>query len=125
MQPRTIVDVSPENRWTGGVLDEMRQTADPLGDRTVAALFENSGMDSVNSLWDRLLKNDQIPPEGLPREIQTYLQQSGALPAWADSQLISEGERFFIDRGIFCPTARSRALPADGFHLFCGPPAAA
>jgi hypothetical protein len=102
MQPRTIVDAPPENRWTNEFLDQIRQTGDPLGDRTVAALFENGGLDSVNSLWNRLLKNEQIPPERLPREIQTYLQQSGGLPPWADPQLISEGEQFFINRGVFC-----------------------
>ncbi len=102
MQPRTSVDFGRETQWTEEFLNEMRQTADPLGDRTIAALFENGGLDSVNSLWDRLLKNDQIPPGGLPREIQTYLQQSGALPAWANPQLISEGESFFINRGVFC-----------------------
>ena len=102
MQPRTSVDLGRETQWTEEFLNEMRQTADPLGDRTIAALFENGGLDSVNSLWDRLLKNDQIPPGGLPREIQTYLQQSGALPAGADPQLISEGESFFINRGVFC-----------------------
>ena len=65
-----------ESKWTDQFLDECRQVAEPLGDDTVSALFQTNGIDAINSLWDLLLKNDQIPPQGLPPLIYDYLEKS-------------------------------------------------
>jgi len=97
-----LQDSSRESRWTDQILDQMRQTGDPLGDTTVAAIFQEHGIEAVNSLWERIRQQNFISPEGLPPQIYSYLQQSSQLPSWADPKLIAQGERFFVDRGIFC-----------------------
>jgi hypothetical protein len=84
-------------RWTDAFLDQMRRTADPLGDETVAKIFQAGDVNAVNSLWDHL-KNDATPPAGLG----DYLEKSAILPAWADPKLIEQGEQLFTDRGVFC-----------------------
>ena len=93
-----------ECKWTDQFLDEMRLQRDPLGDAAVAALFQNNEIDGVNSLWDILLRNDQIPQTGLHPEIYDYLEKSAAFPIWADYRLIEQGENFFAEKGLFCLT---------------------
>ncbi len=88
--------------WTGAFLDQMRQTTDPLGDETIADIVKKHEVEIINTIWQQLVKSDQIPPTGMPPEVAAYLDNSGRLPPWADSGLISKGEDFFMDRGFFC-----------------------
>jgi hypothetical protein len=97
-----MAGTEPGEKWTGPFLNQMRLTADPLGDDTVTALFKNHGIQAVNDLWEKLLKNDGVPVEQLPPEIRTYLEKSGTLPAWAQPGLIEKAQKLFADRGFFC-----------------------
>lgn len=94
------------DRWTDSFLDEMKWTGDPLGDEIVTELFNQHGIEAVDSLLKHLGANDEILPGTAPKEIQTcledYLQKSAILPAWADATRIKQGEAFFERRGIFC-----------------------
>ena len=112
MQSAPNEDSEPGKKWTGPFLDQMRLTADPLADDVVGALFKNHDIDAVNNLWTQLLHHDGIPEQDLPEEIRPYLAASGALPSWANPDLIAKAQQLFVDRGFFCLlTLLSASLP--------------
>jgi len=88
--------------WTDEFLQQMRQTADPLADDTISALFAQHGITAVNSLWNDLVANDELPPASSPPVIQAYFARSAEFPPWADFKLIAQGETFFEQRGVLC-----------------------
>src|SRR5438067_722199 len=87
---------------TAQFLDQMRQTADPVGDATMAAIFQENKLTALNSLWQGLLQRNQFPPQGLPAQIYPFLEESAQFPTWANRDLIAQAEKLFVDRGIFC-----------------------
>ncbi len=89
-----------QQKLTDTFLDEMRQTGDPLADDTVQALFEEGKVDAVNQLMANLIRNDQMVPADLPPVVHDYLEQSAALPDWADPKQIKQGEEVFRDYGL-------------------------
>jgi hypothetical protein len=106
VNPETQNDGGVAGSWTNSFLEEMKRTGDPLGDEIVNALFNEHGIEAVNSLWIHLRANDEISPANAPKEIQMcledYLQKSAVMPACADAARIKQGEAFFERRGIFC-----------------------
>ncbi|HUI54148.1 MAG TPA: oxygenase MpaB family protein [Bryobacteraceae bacterium] len=98
----------PQPAWTNDLLDRMRGQADPLADQAVGQVFADGEIQAVNSLMQRLVENDGIPPDGLPDVIHAYLDQSDQLPEWADAALIKTGEDVFWKYGpqviatLFC-----------------------
>jgi hypothetical protein len=67
-------------RWTDGLLDEMRGRGDPRADGLIDHLFATDGVGSVNRLLRAVTRNDDIPPEALPRAVHDYLAES-SVPA--------------------------------------------
>jgi ER-bound oxygenase mpaB/B'/Rubber oxygenase, catalytic domain len=89
-----------DDRWTGDLLDRMRQAGDPLADSTVRAVFDKGEVAAVNELLTRLVRNDDIPAGPWPPQLAEYLRLSGQLPSWADGGLIRAGERVFLRYGL-------------------------
>lgn len=102
MNPENTGGGGTNGRWSNAFLDEMQQTGDLSGDEAMSELFSRHGIEAVNSLWSDLIKNDEMPPTSLPKEIQAYFEESAIFPEWADPKLIAQGETFFGGRGIFC-----------------------
>jgi hypothetical protein len=68
------------NVWSDSLLDEMRQTGDPLADGVIATLFADSEVDQVNALMRTLISNEFIEPKALPPAVDEYLMQTNRLP---------------------------------------------
>lgn len=98
--------------WSNERLDAARHEADPLADRVVEAIFREGERKAVNRLLITIVRNDQIPPEGLPPVVKIFLEESSTLPDWADVKLIERGEQIFTNHGPLCLAALiSASLP--------------
>lgn len=89
-----------EQSYSKVFLDEMRHTGDPLADNTVQDIFERGEVGEVNRLLAQLIRDDQASPEGLPPEVQNYLNESAILPSWKNDDLIAQGEEMFRTHGL-------------------------
>ncbi len=83
------------SRWTGSVLDPMRQVCDPLADNLIASLQASGNVQSVNALMRTLVEIDQVPPGQVSPAVLEFLDTSAVLPEWADAGKIKLGERLF------------------------------
>ncbi|MFG2653521.1 oxygenase MpaB family protein [Streptomyces sp. NPDC048436] len=78
-------------RW---VWDE---EADPL----LASLLDRGAVPEVNRLlWD-WNRNDQPLPDGLPKDLRTFMEQARRLPSWADKGKLEAAAEFNKSRGLY------------------------
>jgi hypothetical protein len=77
----------------------MRQVGDPLADAVIAELFAESEIGAVNRLMRDLVTNELPIPDTLPPIVRDYLIETGALPNWADPNLVAAGEQVFWRHG--------------------------
>ncbi len=80
--------------------EELRMQGDPEADQVIQDLYAKGELASVNELLGLLVKNNALPPNGLPQSVIDYLEQSSALPAWADANKINESEQLFGVYGL-------------------------
>ncbi len=78
-----------------GVLQAMRQQADPPADEVVERLMQSGQREALHHWWQSIRTNAASVPDHLPQEIKYYLLQTQNLPAWADKRRIQRGQRFF------------------------------
>ena len=83
------------NRWTDKFLDEMREVADPLADEVVRLVIESGGLDDFNKMIRHLVNNRDTLPASMPKIVQEYFEKTQILPAWANIEKITRGERVF------------------------------
>src|SRR5262245_58016105 len=87
-----------QDRWTDEFLEAMRKVGDPLADDTVAEVFRAGAVEAVNSLLSALVRNDQIPPSGLPAKGYEFLEATSGLPQ-LDAAKVERGEKLFMSHG--------------------------
>ncbi len=87
-------------KWTQEFFEKMQQTADPLADSVVDAIFAEGSLESVNRTLVELTQNDQEIPASLPKAVHDYFEESAILPEWADPRVIKIGEDLFTDYGM-------------------------
>lgn len=102
-------------RW---VWDE---EADPL----VASLLDRGAVPEVNRLlwdWER---NDQPLPDGLPRDLRTFMNEARQLPSWADRDKLEAAAEFNKTRGLYLNLLNgvgggmlSTAIPAEARSVY-------
>lgn len=115
--------------WTSELLDRMQYEADPLADRTIAAILGPwQGLDAAatraelvaqnahrwellgavsrvfdgwkdNASLERWVAPPDTPPE-VAAAIEAYLRAAPGLPAWADGAKIERAEALFMDFGV-------------------------
>jgi mpaB/rubber oxygenase-like protein len=118
-----MTGANESSRWTDERLNRMRKLGDRRADKRVKALFKRGDVDAVNDLMDTLVSNDQLVPEGLPKEIQAYLAESWALPEWADLNKIKRGQQLFETWGVlitlclFCASLPAAYAAANGVKV--------
>ncbi|MGW0532308.1 oxygenase MpaB family protein [Streptomyces sp. NPDC003032] len=78
-------------RW---VWDE---EADPL----VASLLDRGAVPEVNRLLWNWERNDQPLPDGLPRDLRTFMEEARRLPSWADRAKLETAADFNKSRGLY------------------------
>jgi ER-bound oxygenase mpaB/B'/Rubber oxygenase, catalytic domain len=123
------------------LLDRMQYQADPLADRTIAAILgqwhQPAGtlgagtlasthalqwkrLEAVNSVFADWKTNSdlehwhadpKLPPE-VAGPLQDYVREARALPAWADHAAIDRAEQIFLDHGVLsCTLLFCASLP--------------
>lgn len=85
--------------WPQAQLDQLRQIGDPLADEAVAAIIADKGPEEARHLFDRLIRNIELPKDELPASLQPFWQATNALPDWADWERIELANDFFLDHG--------------------------
>ena len=82
------------SRWTDALLDRMQSTGDDCVDKRVRKVFEDGGVDAVNDIMRRLVRNDQPVPEELPAEIRDYLAGAWPCPSGPTWERSSAGSSY-------------------------------
>ncbi len=88
--------------WTDDFLDAMRQAADPPADEAVAQLVQQQGLHSSRQLFDRLIREIEIPISDLPHPLHDFVKAQQWIPSWADQQRVAQAYDFFVDHGPKC-----------------------
>ncbi len=88
-------------KWQDPFIAEMRQVGDPLADETIERVFETGEIQRVNDLLTSLVRNDQVPVEGLDPHVQAYLAATEETPV-TDPEMVREAQQFFVDTAISC-----------------------
>ena len=118
-----MVGGQAESRWTDALLDRMRGIADPVADRSVAAVLDRGGVAAVNDLMQHLVRVDQPVPDQLPSEVRTYLDTTLPMPDWADPDKIRRGQELFENWGLdiavclFCCSLPSSYAAGNGVQV--------
>jgi hypothetical protein len=81
--------------WNTDYLDAQREIGDEPADRVIAAVVRNHAIAKVDEMFRSLVRNDGIVPEHMPPEVHAFLDETAALPEWAEPDLIARGENFF------------------------------
>src|ERR1041385_7181927 len=90
--------ISPQEKWPDTLLAQARTLGDPLADRTIGEIFEHGEVARVNDLLTTLIRNDEVPPQGLDPEIYAYLRDTDVVPT-VQQDLVQEGEQLFAKHG--------------------------
>lgn len=112
-----------ESRWTTELLDRKRQLCDEVADGPVATVFESGGVRAVNEIMKTLVRSDQMLPAELPDELESYLNETLAMPDWADERKIARGQRLFETWGVqislclFCASLPASYAAAKGVKV--------
>ncbi|HYV96304.1 MAG TPA: oxygenase MpaB family protein [Gemmatimonadaceae bacterium] len=100
------------SRWPAELLDAARKKGDPVADAVVDQIEADHGTALVGEMLSKLWRNNAIPDftgSPLAPVIDKYLDDTQALPPWADQHKIRIAEQLFFDHGIMTVLA-----------LFCG-----
>jgi hypothetical protein len=93
------------------LLDQMRQTGDPLADAVIAEYVTAGEVPQLNALLGRLHAN-MADPKGYPPALAAYLDTSATLPDWADPVRIEKAQRLFTLHGpVFGLVMLFKSLP--------------
>jgi ER-bound oxygenase mpaB/B'/Rubber oxygenase, catalytic domain len=87
---------------TVDALQQFRFVTDPLADETIARIITAGEEKQINQVLMTLVRNDSFQKgmfvsfgSEIADLLDQYIQVSGALPDWADPELISKGEHLF------------------------------
>jgi hypothetical protein len=85
-----------DDRWSNEFLNAMRQVTDPVADDVIRDVVDRHDLQMLNRILRSLVENDEIVPDDLPARVYEFLDETAALPDWADSQLIARGQSTFL-----------------------------
>jgi uncharacterized protein (DUF2236 family) len=80
-------------------LDRLRAAGDPSVDGVVDELARSGEIRAVSRVLRHLVDNDQPVPSELPESIARWLEDTRALPAWADRERLERGCRLVLEHG--------------------------
>jgi len=86
-------------KWTNAFLVNKRQAADPIADNIILNVVERNGSDAAQNIFDKLIRNIDLPIQELPDEIKLFIQQKVILPEWFRDKDIINSNLFFKDHG--------------------------
>lgn len=85
--------------WTNEFLDRKRTEADPLADDVLKKLIQSNGLEASRKLFDKLIRNIDLPVDDLPDEIQDFMEATLELPDWLSEEDLDRSNAFFVDHG--------------------------
>lgn len=109
--------------WTNEQLDNLRLQGDPLADRAVAAIFDRHDIEQSRAVLRALIDHENPRLAGLPPELNEFLDQTSALPEWADAARLTRGQAVFerwgvaISVALFCASLPSAYACANGVRV--------
>jgi ER-bound oxygenase mpaB/B'/Rubber oxygenase, catalytic domain len=86
-------------QYGDALLDSLRQEGDPTADAVIQELAETGEIRAVSKVLRHLVDNDQPIPAELPGSIARWLEDTAALPAWADYDRMVHGADLVVDHG--------------------------
>jgi hypothetical protein len=86
--------------YSDGLLDSLRNVADPLADEAIAHLGQVGSRAQVGALIPRLVAVPAPDPGDLPASIEAWLDQHAKLPAWADRERLNRASALWVKRGV-------------------------
>lgn len=89
----------PAENWTNTLLDQKRLLGDPLADEVMASIVNERGIAEAQILFDKLIRNVDMPLDAFPPIIQQYLKQTNQLPDWTDWRKVELAHELFLDHG--------------------------
>ena len=95
--------VEARGRWTDDLLDRMRGRADPEADVVVARYFEEAGGASPHRFFRQIATRFEPVREECSAAVLDYLDDTPALPVWADPERMRLGQDFFGRWGLYVP----------------------
>ena len=81
------------------LLTQLRGVGDPPADEVMESILAGQHIHAINRMLGRLLDNDDIPEECRFPEVSAFLQETRALPDWADPSRVENAERVFARYG--------------------------
>lgn len=85
--------------WTNEFLDRQRFIGDPPADQALAELVEAHGLEESRRLFDRLIRNIDLPLDDVSSHLRPFLEATSSLPPGADPDIISTAQALFLDHG--------------------------
>ncbi len=113
----------PTPRWSDGLLDAMRQSADPVADAVVEGIFQKGQLAAVNEVLGQLFRSTEPLPPGLPPEVAQYFEDTQALPSWTDVAKLQTAQKLFARAGwetaaaLFCSSLPQAYAAAKGARV--------
>lgn len=86
-------------QWTHPYLDQQRLIGDPLADQAIDQLVEVQGPEESRRLFDRLIRNVDLPLDTVSGPLRDYLEATHALPATTDWAMVRQAHELFVDHG--------------------------
>jgi uncharacterized protein (DUF2236 family) len=105
--------------YDDALLDRLRSAGDPNVDGLVDDLARAGEIRAVSRVLRHLVDNDQPIPSELPESIARWLEESRALPAWADRERLERGCRLVEMHG---PQACLALSTASLVYCYAGYP---
>src|SRR5260221_3383871 len=87
------------DRWTDELFVTMRTRGDSSADPLMDSVKDRDGLQMISDIFNHLVRNNDLPTDKLPPLVQQYLQDSSALPAWADHDKLVLGSQAFNELG--------------------------
>lgn len=118
-----MINKDSDRIWTNEQLDKLRLQGDPLADRAVAAVFERHDLKQSQAVLRALIDHENPRRADLPPELNEFLDQTSALPEWADTARTARGQAVFerwgvaISVALFCASLPSAYACANGVHV--------
>jgi hypothetical protein len=81
------------------LLADARDAGDPLADETIQTVSSSQDIGPVNQIMRALVENDDFPTAELPPPVRRYMDQSSALPSWANLEQMRHGGQLFARYG--------------------------
>ena len=82
-----------------GFLVGLRQAGDASADAVIGELARTQQIRTVSRVLRQLVDNDQPVPEELPPSVARWLEDTAAVPAWADPDRLERGCTVAVEHG--------------------------